>query len=157
MGEESNCSVGDAGSIPGLGRSPGGRNDTHFLPKQCRAQSSLAGYSPKGCKGSDMTMHAYNLHGNHTILALKSTCFLVCQLHFPIVKAKLMVTWGFRRKTEMLGVAYFIYSGHHICSLPAIHVSSSGEMVSGRTGVERGTDGPASAPFLPKNNSGDRA
>ena len=66
VGEESSCSIGDACSVPGLGRSPGGRNGTHFLPKKSHAQSSLVGYSPKGCNGSDMTMHAYNLHGNHT-------------------------------------------------------------------------------------------
>ena len=28
-GKESTCSVGDLGSIPGLGRSPGEGNDTH--------------------------------------------------------------------------------------------------------------------------------
>ena len=48
----------DVGSIPGLGRSPGGG---HGNPSQysClenpHGQRSLAGYSPWGCKESDMT------------------------------------------------------------------------------------------------------
>ena len=48
-GEESNCNVGDLGSIPGLGRSPaGGRGNT--LQYSClenpHGQRSLAGYNP---------------------------------------------------------------------------------------------------------------
>ena len=53
----------------GLGRSPGGRNgnllqypslcilitSTLFLPGESHGQRSLAGYSPWGCKESDMT------------------------------------------------------------------------------------------------------
>ena len=42
---------GNAGSIPGLGRSPGGGNETSvFLPGECYGQRSLVGYSPWGCK-----------------------------------------------------------------------------------------------------------
>ena len=50
--------VGYAGSIPGLGRSPGGGQDNPF---QCsclenpHGQRSLAGYNPWGHKESDMT------------------------------------------------------------------------------------------------------
>ena len=50
--------VGVEGSIPGLGRSPGGR---HGNPLQCSClenphrQRNLAGYSPWGHKESDMT------------------------------------------------------------------------------------------------------
>ena len=57
-GEESACNSGDLGSIPGMGRSPGGG---HGNPPQysClenpHGQRSLAGYSPWGCKESDMT------------------------------------------------------------------------------------------------------
>ena len=56
--EESTCNVGDLGSIPGLGRSPGGG---HGNPLQCscletpHGQRSLVGYSPWGCKELDMT------------------------------------------------------------------------------------------------------
>ena len=57
-GKESACSVGDLGSIPGLGRSLGGQ---YGNPLQCsclenpHGQRSLAGPSPWGCKGSDKT------------------------------------------------------------------------------------------------------
>ena len=49
-GKESACNVGDLGSIPGLGRSPGGEHG-HPL----HGQRSLAGCSPWGHKKSDMT------------------------------------------------------------------------------------------------------
>ena len=51
-GKESVCSAGDLGLIPGLGRSPGEGNG---LPGESHGQRSLAGYSPRGCKESDMT------------------------------------------------------------------------------------------------------
>ena len=43
--------IRDVGSIPGLARSPGGV----FLPGESHGQRSLVGYSPSGCKESDMT------------------------------------------------------------------------------------------------------
>ena len=52
------CNAGDPSLIPGLGRFPGGG---HGNPLQCaclenlQGQRSLAGYSPRGCKESDMT------------------------------------------------------------------------------------------------------
>ena len=49
---------GDAGSIPGSGRSPGGGHGNP-LQYSClenpQGQRSLWGYSPWGCKESDMT------------------------------------------------------------------------------------------------------
>ena len=53
--KESACDVGDLGSVPGSGRSPGGGNGN---PRQCSClenpgQRSLAGYSPWGHKESD--------------------------------------------------------------------------------------------------------
>ena len=56
--KESTCNAGDLGSIPGLGRSPGGG---HGNPLQYSCletpdgQRSLVGYSPWGCKESDRT------------------------------------------------------------------------------------------------------
>ena len=56
-GKESTCNAGDLGSIPGLGRSPGGG---HGNPLQYSClenpyrQSSLVAYSPWGHKESDM-------------------------------------------------------------------------------------------------------
>ena len=56
--KESTCNVGDPGSIPRLGRSPGEGNGNSFQ-YSCLENSldrrSLAGYSPQGCKESDMT------------------------------------------------------------------------------------------------------
>ena len=57
-GKESACNMGDLGSIPGLGRSPGEGNG---YPLQCSAlenhhgQRSLAGFSQWGRKESDTT------------------------------------------------------------------------------------------------------
>ena len=60
-GKESYCNAGDLGSIPGLGRSPGGRHD-NLLQYSCLenpvGQRSLAGYSPWGGKESDMIEHS---------------------------------------------------------------------------------------------------
>ena len=57
-GKESACNVGDLGSIPGLGRSPGGGHGNP-LQYSClenpHGQRSLAGYSPRDHKESDMT------------------------------------------------------------------------------------------------------
>ena len=53
------ASEGDAGLIPGSGRSPGGGNGSQptpvFLPGQTYGQRSLAGYSLSGCKELDTT------------------------------------------------------------------------------------------------------
>ena len=69
MVKNSPAKAGHAGSIPGLGRSPGvgngiptgilviptGNPTPVFLPRKSHGQRSLAGYSPYGCKESDMT------------------------------------------------------------------------------------------------------
>ena len=62
--------AGDAGLIPGSGRSLGGEMAAHtvFLPGQ-HGQRSLMGYSPWGHKESDMTEHMniinMSLFGEH--------------------------------------------------------------------------------------------
>ena len=57
-GKESACNAGDLGSIPGLGRSPGGGHGDPLqyscLENLC-GQQSLVGYSPWGRKESDTT------------------------------------------------------------------------------------------------------
>ena len=56
--QESACNMGDLGSIPGWGRSPGGRHGNpfqHSCLENPHGQSSLAGYSPWGLKEADMT------------------------------------------------------------------------------------------------------
>ena len=64
VGKESACNAGDgrdtgdAGLIPGSGRSPGERKwqtTSIFLPGESYGQRSLAGYSPWGHKESAMT------------------------------------------------------------------------------------------------------
>ena len=50
--------TGNAASIPGSGRSPGGRawqTTSIFLLGESHGQRSLAGYSPQGLKESDTT------------------------------------------------------------------------------------------------------
>ena len=58
VGKESACNAGDLGSIPGLGRSPGEKKQLStpvFQPGEFHGQRNLAGYSPWGCKESDIT------------------------------------------------------------------------------------------------------
>ena len=49
---------GDLGSIPVLGRSPGGGHDNplqYYCLENPHGERSLMGYSPRGCKELDMT------------------------------------------------------------------------------------------------------
>ena len=49
----------DMGSVPGLGRSPGGGHDRQptpvFLPGESHGQRNLVDHSPKGRRESDVT------------------------------------------------------------------------------------------------------
>ena len=57
-GKESACNSEDPSLIPGLGRSPrGGQGNAlqYSCLENTYEQRSLAGYSPWGCKESDMT------------------------------------------------------------------------------------------------------
>ena len=58
VSKESACNVGDPGSIPELGRSPGGGKG-YLLQDSClresHGQRSLVGYSPRGRKDLDTT------------------------------------------------------------------------------------------------------
>ena len=47
--------IRDAGSIPGLGRAPEYGYPLQYLPGESQGQRSPVGYSPRGCKESDMT------------------------------------------------------------------------------------------------------
>ena len=61
MGKESACNAvdtGDVGSIPWPGRSPGegyGNPLQYSCPENHMDRGSWGGYSPRGCKESDMT------------------------------------------------------------------------------------------------------
>ena len=86
-GKESACSEGDLSSTPGLGRLPGEGN-SNPLPYSCLENSmermNLVGYSPWGCKESDMTerlrllLYASSLPswGHHVQLSRLSTAQL---------------------------------------------------------------------------------
>ena len=69
--KESACNAGDPGSIPGLGRSPGGGNGNP-LQYSClgnpHGQRSLEGYSARGCKESDTTEQLNNYNDDHKAL-----------------------------------------------------------------------------------------
>ena len=55
-GKASVYNAGEPGSIPGLGRSPGGGHGTPgFWPEEFHGQRRLVGYSPWGHKKSDTT------------------------------------------------------------------------------------------------------
>ena len=59
MVKESNCNAGDVGSIP----ESSGRDwlpISVVLPGEFQGQGSLAGYSPWGCKESDVTERLNN-------------------------------------------------------------------------------------------------
>ena len=56
--KESTCNVGDLGSIPGWGRSPGGGQGNpiqYSFRENPHGQRSLVGYSPWGHKELDRT------------------------------------------------------------------------------------------------------
>ena len=63
--KESACSAGELGSIPGLGRSPGGEHG-NLLQCSCLenhpGQRSLVCYSPWGHKESDTTETKHSTH-----------------------------------------------------------------------------------------------
>ena len=65
-GKESTCNAGDLGSIPGLGRSPGGGYGNPFqysCLENPHGQRSLEGYSPWGHKESDVIKHTHTHTG----------------------------------------------------------------------------------------------
>ena len=81
------CTVGDLGSIPGLGRSPGGGHGNR-LQYSClenpHGQRSLVGCSPWGCKESDMTEQlstATMLLHSHNYFWITSYCSIKLMYH----------------------------------------------------------------------------
>ena len=81
-GKESACNVGNLGSIPGLGRSPGGRHGNplqYSYLENPQGQRSLADHSPWVCKELDTTERQSTAQ-QHVISKPKALCEL------PIVK-----------------------------------------------------------------------
>ena len=71
-GKESACNEGDLGSIPGLGRSPGGGHGNplqYSCLENLHGQRSLVGYSQWGSKELDMT-EQLSIHTQHTQTAM---------------------------------------------------------------------------------------
>ena len=105
-GKESACNAGDLGSIPGMGRSPGGGHGSP-LQYSClenpHGQRSLAGYNPWGSErvGHDqVTKHSTAPLMQRGSNFSKSSPILVifwgfCLLYFFIfIMAILMYVWG---------------------------------------------------------------
>ena len=84
----------DTGSIPGLGRSPGGRHGNplqYSLPEEPHGQRSLPGYSPQDHKESDMTEAT-----SHSTAGARNSCkhfhmSLSLSRSYPICKIGLIV------------------------------------------------------------------
>ena len=70
--EKSTCNVGYLGSVPGLGRSPGGGhgNPLQYSCPENRHGGRLAGYSPWGHRKSDMTEQLSTTHNAGDIVPL---------------------------------------------------------------------------------------
>ena len=84
-GKTSACNVGDPGSIPGLGRSPGEGNGNpiqYACLENPHGQRSLAGYSPWGCKSPTQLSNQSNTTNNMVTLGI--------HFHFSQLPAK---TW----------------------------------------------------------------
>ena len=94
-GKESTCNVGDLGSIPGLGRSPGGGHGNP-LKYSClenpHGQRSLAGCRPWGRRAPDTTertartllKHSRSSHHSPDTSRRPFTCFVTDNICFPI-------------------------------------------------------------------------
>ena len=86
-GKESACNAGDAGSIPGSGRSPGGGNG-NLLQHSCREnpmeKGAYRGYSPWGHKESDSTdatkQHIHFKANDGGVLPPYQVLFELCKL-----------------------------------------------------------------------------
>ena len=64
FGKEYACNARELGSIPVLGRSPGGGQDDplqYSCLENLHGERNPAGYSPWGCKESDTTEHIYTV------------------------------------------------------------------------------------------------
>ena len=80
MVKNSPVNAGDAGWIPGLGRSPGGGHGNplqYFCLENPHGQRSLAGYSSQGRKEADATEQLST--AQHT---LKLTCLFIEKKYF---------------------------------------------------------------------------
>ena len=84
---------GDAGLIPGSGRSPGrgsGKLTPVFLPEKSYGQRSLAGYSSWGCKKSD-TSEGLNMHTHAVSYRYGVHCpstLVIVTVFYPLIEKR---------------------------------------------------------------------
>ena len=89
------------GSVPGSGRSPGGRDwqpTPVFLPGESHEQRCLVGYSPQGHKELDMTEVSEHAH-MHTTSTLQS---------LPPGSAKYLIFTGRQEHPQFVVAIYFL-------------------------------------------------
>ena len=89
------------GSVPGSGRSPGGRDwqpTPVFLPGESHEQRSLVGYSPQGHKELDMTEVSEHAH-MHTTSTLQS---------LPPCSAKSLIFTAKQEHPQFVVAIYFL-------------------------------------------------
>ena len=92
-GRESACNAGGLGSIPGLGRSPGGEHSNplqYSCLENLHGQRSLVGYSPGGCKELDSTEWLSTSPQAHTHTLSASKCLqqsLASQQCYPLTSS----------------------------------------------------------------------
>ena len=75
--KEHACNAGDPGSIFGVGRSPGEGSSNpqpEFLSGEFHGQRSLMGYSPWGCKESDMLEWLTHTYATLCICQISQNC-----------------------------------------------------------------------------------
>ena len=120
--KETACNVGDPGLIPGSGRPLGeGKLQTTpvLLPKEFHGQKSLVGYTPWGCKESDMTeqitlppppclsnpaslLHSHRYYAFTTVpLEYSFPCWIHPTFQSQINLPKMKLQWG---KTSLLPI-----------------------------------------------------
>ena len=120
-GKESTCNMGDMGSIPGLGRSPGGGHGNP-LQYSClenpHEQRSLAGYGPGGCKESDMP--EWLSTAQHICIYIKTTLTYSWMKATVIKHYKWPKTGGGKRRKPTPA-----HSGHPTASLGLLSSSAS--------------------------------
>ena len=84
-GKESACNVEDLGSIPGLGRSPGGRHGKslqYACLENLHGQRSLEGYSPWGPKELNMSEWLSTAQNHQSALCNHRSTDLLCFYEF---------------------------------------------------------------------------
>ena len=95
-GKESTCNAGDLGSIPRLGRSPGGEhgNPLQFscLENPC-GQRSLAGYIPWGHKELDTTERLSTANTLYSPQKLKACRYMCEYMRQQRISTTALINW----------------------------------------------------------------